>query len=70
MNMAVSNVVLHVADVFKNFGGLKALSEIDLQIAEGKTHAIIGPNGAGKSTLLNVIIGRIPPTSGADGRHR
>ena len=59
------NVVLHVADVHKNFGGLHALSDIDLQVEEGKTHAIIGPNGAGKSTLLNVVIGRIPPTSGA-----
>ena len=59
------NVVLHVADVHKNFGGLHALSDIDLQVEEGQTHAIIGPNGAGKSTLLNVIIGRIPPTSGA-----
>ncbi|MBV0890867.1 ABC transporter ATP-binding protein [Paracoccus sp. Z118] len=61
----VPNIVLHAADVFKNFGGLRALSDIDLQIEEGKTHAIIGPNGAGKSTLLNVIIGRIPPSSGA-----
>jgi len=59
------NVVLHVADVYKNFAGLKALSDIDLEIEEGKTHAIIGPNGAGKSTLLNVIIGRLAPTSGA-----
>ena len=60
-----SNIVLHAADVQKNFGGLRALSDVDLQVEEGKTHAIIGPNGAGKSTLLNVIIGRIPPTSGA-----
>jgi ABC-type branched-chain amino acid transport systems, ATPase component len=65
MMQPVENVVLHVADVQKNFGGLRALSDIDLQVEEGKTHAIIGPNGAGKSTLLNVIIGRIPPTSGA-----
>ena len=59
------NIVLHVDDVFKSFGGLHALSDIDLQVEEGKTHAIIGPNGAGKSTLLNVIIGRIPPSRGA-----
>ena len=59
------NVVLHVADVQKSFGGLRALSDVDLQVEQGKTHAIIGPNGAGKSTLLNVIIGRIAPTSGA-----
>lgn len=58
-------IVLHVADVYKNFAGLHALSNIDLQIEEGKTHAIIGPNGAGKSTLLNVVIGRLAPTSGA-----
>ncbi|MCZ7676970.1 MAG: ABC transporter ATP-binding protein [Roseovarius sp.] len=65
MTEATQNVVLHVADVYKNFSGLKALSDIDLQIVEGQTHAIIGPNGAGKSTLLNVIIGRLAPTSGA-----
>ena len=59
------NIVLHVDDVSKNFGGLHALSDIDFAVEEGKTHAIIGPNGAGKSTLLNVIIGRIPPTRGA-----
>ncbi len=59
------NVVLHVADVHKTFGGLHALSDIDLAVEEGTTHAIIGPNGAGKSTLLNVIVGRLAPTRGA-----
>ena len=58
------NVVLHVADVHKSFAGLHALSDIDLSIVEGETHAIIGPNGAGKSTLLNVCIGRLRPDSG------
>ena len=58
------NVVLHVADVHKHFAGLHALADIDLQVEEGKTHAIIGPNGAGKSTLLNVVIGRLAPSSG------
>jgi branched-chain amino acid transport system ATP-binding protein len=65
MTTTERNVVLHVDDVSKNFGGLHALSDIDLQVAEGQTHAIIGPNGAGKSTLLNVIIGRLAPTRGA-----
>ncbi|MBV2143564.1 ABC transporter ATP-binding protein [Falsochrobactrum sp. TDYN1] len=63
--MSKRNIVLHVADVDKSFGGLHALSDIDLQIEEGTIHAIIGPNGAGKSTLLNVCIGRIAPDSGA-----
>jgi branched-chain amino acid transport system ATP-binding protein len=61
----MDNVVLHVDDVFKSFGGLHALSDIDLQVTEGRTHAIIGPNGAGKSTLLNVCVGRLKPDSGA-----
>ncbi|HHX88979.1 MAG TPA: ABC transporter ATP-binding protein [Paracoccus sp.] len=65
MNVQTPNIILHAADVIKNFGGFRALSDVDLQIEEGRTHAIIGPNGAGKSTLLNVIIGRIPPSSGA-----
>ncbi|MGV8939192.1 MAG: ABC transporter ATP-binding protein [Allorhizobium sp.] len=62
--MSSPNIVLHVADVCKRFGGLQALSDVDLQVAEGTVHAIIGPNGAGKSTLLNVCIGRIRPDSG------
>ena len=65
MAEATRNIVLHVDDVHKRFGGLHALADIDLQVEEGKTHAIIGPNGAGKSTLLNVIVGRLAPSSGA-----
>ena len=40
--MTPKNVVLHVTDVHKHFGGLNALSDIDLQVVEGTTHAIIG----------------------------
>ena len=61
----MDNAVLSVTDVNKSFGGLRALSSINLQIEEGKTHAIIGPNGAGKSTLLNVCVGRIAPDTGS-----
>ena len=59
-----NNTVLEINNVNKTFGGLAALSEINLSIEEGKTHAIIGPNGAGKSTLLNVCIGRLAPDTG------
>ncbi len=58
------NIVLNIRNVDKTFGGLQALSNVNLEIEEGKIHAIIGPNGAGKSTLLNVCIGRLEPTSG------
>ncbi|MBK1697479.1 ABC transporter ATP-binding protein [Rhodovibrio salinarum] len=59
------NFVLNVSDVNKNFGGLQALTNINLQVEEGKTHAVIGPNGAGKSTLLNTVIGRLVPDTGS-----
>jgi branched-chain amino acid transport system ATP-binding protein len=62
--MTGSKIVLDVAGVNKSFGGLKALTNVNLQVEEGKVHAIIGPNGAGKSTLLNVCIGRIKPDNG------
>ena len=62
--MATDNIIFHVADVNKSFSGLHALSDIDLGVVEGETHAIIGPNGAGKSTLLNVCIGRLAPDQG------
>ena len=61
----MDNIVLNIKDVNKTFGGLHALGDINLQIEEGKIHAIIGPNGAGKSTLLNVCIGRLEPDSGS-----
>ena len=59
------NSVLHINDVHKSFAGLHALSDVDLHVREGETHAIIGPNGAGKSTLLNVCVGRLKPDRGA-----
>lgn len=57
--------ILEVRDVNKNFGGLKALNNVNLDVEEGSVHAIIGPNGAGKSTLLNCFIGRLMPDTGS-----
>lgn len=57
--------VLSISGVNKTFGGLQALSNINLNIEKGKTHAIIGPNGAGKSTLLNTCIGLLKPDNGS-----
>jgi branched-chain amino acid transport system ATP-binding protein len=61
----LANTVLHIDDVHKSFAGLHALSDVDLDVRQGETHAIIGPNGAGKSTLLNVCVGRLKPDRGA-----
>lgn len=57
--------ILSVKNVNKQFGGLKALNEVNLEIEAGTVHAIIGPNGAGKSTLLNCFIGRLDPDTGS-----
>ena len=57
--------ILEVKGVNKRFGGLKALSDVNLDIAEGSVHAIIGPNGAGKSTLLNCLVGKLIPDTGS-----
>jgi len=61
----MTDTVLRISNVNKAFGGLQALSDINLNIEKGKVHAIIGPNGAGKSTLLNVCVGLLTPDSGA-----
>jgi len=55
---------LEVSGVNKNFGGLRALDDVNLAVEEGTIHAIIGPNGAGKSTLLNCFVGKLIPDSG------
>jgi branched-chain amino acid transport system ATP-binding protein len=57
--------ILEVKNVGKRFGGLQALGDVNLSIAENSVHAIIGPNGAGKSTLLNVLVGKLIPDSGS-----
>ncbi len=65
MSEAMSKTMLEIKGVNKTFGGLHALSDVNLQIVEGETHAIIGPNGAGKSTLLNCCIGKLIPDNGS-----
>ena len=57
--------ILEVKDVNKRFGGLQALGNVNLSVAENACHAIIGPNGAGKSTLLNCLVGKLIPDTGS-----
>ncbi len=56
--------VLNVNDLCMDFGGLRALDEVDLDVREGEIVALIGPNGAGKTTFFNCITGIYNPTRG------
>ena len=56
--------LLQVEKATVEFGGLRALSEVDLDVSEGSITGLIGPNGAGKTTMFNVICGLQETTSG------
>lgn len=56
--------LLEAQQVLMQFGGLKALNQVDLHIARGTIHGLIGPNGSGKSTMMNVLTGIYQPTAG------
>ena len=56
--------LLELAGVTQRFGGVVALSDIDLSVPEGSIFALIGPNGAGKTTVFNLVTGVYAPTEG------
>lgn len=58
------NPVLEVKDLSQDFGGLRALSDLNLVLGQNEIMAVIGPNGAGKTTLFNCITGIYTPTEG------
>jgi ABC-type branched-subunit amino acid transport system ATPase component len=56
--------LLDVSGLTMRFGGLRALSDLDLAVEEGEIRALIGPNGSGKTTMLNVVSGVYRPAAG------
>ncbi len=56
--------LLNISGLTMNFGGIRALDNMDLQVHEGQIVALIGPNGAGKTTFFNCLTGMYNPTSG------
>lgn len=56
--------LLETKDLTMNFGGLTAVSKLNLKLEPGDLHGLIGPNGAGKTTVFNLITGVYTPTSG------
>ena len=62
--MSEADIVLETRGLSVNFGGLKAVDQIDVAVRRGGITSIIGPNGAGKSTFYNLVTGAIRPTAG------
>jgi len=63
-NIEAGQDLLNAKGVLMQFGGLKAINEVDLQVKRGTIHGLIGPNGSGKSTMMNVLTGIYVPTAG------
>lgn len=61
----MAEVILHIEQLVKRFGGLVATNHAELKVERGSIHALIGPNGAGKTTLIHQISGAMQPDQGA-----
>ena len=64
MDVQGKDIILQARGVGKRFGGVAAVSDVDLDVYRHETLAIIGPNGAGKTTFYNLLSGRMQPTTG------
>ena len=62
---AAGSDILIAKGVLMQFGGLKAINNVDLLVKRGTIHGLIGPNGSGKSTMMNVLTGIYVPTAGS-----
>lgn len=62
--LGAGEALLDIRKILMQFGGLKALNEVDLSVKPGTIHGLIGPNGSGKSTMMNVLTGIYVPSAG------
>jgi ABC-type multidrug transport system ATPase subunit len=56
---------VEIKSLFKDYGKLRALDNIILNVPEGTIYGLVGPNGAGKTTLIKTLVGTLKPTAGS-----
>ena len=59
-----ASTLLKVSKLYKNFGGVQAIHDLNFDLTEGELLGLIGPNGSGKTTAINLITGFVKPTEG------
>ena len=59
-----TDTVIHVANLSKQFGKIRAVDNISFQVSKGSTTALLGGNGAGKTTTITILLGLLLPSSG------
>ena len=64
MSDASNDVILRLEGIYKSFGGLEVLKDVNLSLGQEEIAGLIGPNGAGKSTIFNIITSFYKPTQG------
>src|SRR5215203_4775516 len=57
-------LLLEMRHISKSFGGVQALTDVDIEVSTHSVHAVVGENGAGKSTLMKILSGALQPDSG------
>ena len=60
----MTDVVIRTEGLVKDYGSVRALNGVDLQIERGEVFGFLGPNGAGKSTTIRVLLDLLRPTAG------
>src|SRR5512135_2654300 len=62
--MKLTEIVLEIRDLVKDFPGVRAVNHVSFDIKRNAVHCLVGENGAGKSTLIKILTGAYPRTSG------